>query len=76
MAIGNFQTENLFFKFCQKYICFVILFVLNLKFSHLNADLRSKYPCMTVKTHSVKTKEKKEKKNYVKKRWITEFVPF
>lgn len=60
MAIGNFHTQILFFKFCHIYIyiCFVILFVLNLKFSHLNADLRRRYPCMMAKTHLVKKKEK------------------
>jgi hypothetical protein len=54
----QFSHTILFLKFCQKYICFVILFVLNLKFSRLNADLRRRYPCMMTKTHLVKKKEK------------------
>ncbi len=70
MAIGNFHTQFYFLKFCQKYICFVILFVLNLEFNHRNADLRRRYPCMMTKTHFVKKKGKEEiyicKKRFLK----------
>jgi hypothetical protein len=60
MAVGNIHTQFYYLSFVKKKKSFVILFVLNLKFNHSNADPRRRCPCMMMKTHLVKKGKKKK----------------